>query len=325
MVLAIVAFAATSVAAELVEAIVARVGDRIVTRSQYVRRLQAGLEEIDRTVPAEQRTARKEAYRRALLEDMISELLIKDRADRLNITVSDAEVKEAIGRLKAQYGISSDEEFEASLQASGLNRREMEARLRETLLTNKVFGRELRSRDDLTDAELRERYEREKEAYRRPERARVREIIVLVPEGADDAAKRAAQARAAEAARRAQAGEAFATLVAQYSDSPTKERDGDLGEITVGELVPALDSGVFASDAGAIVGPVETRFGYHILMVEERLPSQIPSFDAVKERMRKEAGDETFERDLKAYLERLRGEAYVQVMEQNLPAATPWS
>ena len=67
-----------------------------------------------------------------------------------------------------------DAQFEESLQRSGMTRADMEARLRDTLITNKVFSRELRNREDLTDKELRERYDREKERYRLPERARLR-------------------------------------------------------------------------------------------------------------------------------------------------------
>src|ERR1041385_7686451 len=135
------------------------------------------------------------------MDEMISELLIKDRADRIGVTVTEAELKEATARLKEQYGISTDQQFEESLQKSGLTRAEMEARLRDTLVSNKVFGRELRSREELTDRELRERYDREKEHYRLPERAHLREIVILRPENA--AQVDAARQRANQVAERA--------------------------------------------------------------------------------------------------------------------------
>src|SRR5688572_8283967 len=125
-------------AAELLEAIVVRVGDRIITRTQYERRLRDMYAEIDHNAPADRKAAMKEAARLGLTNELISELLIKDRADRLAITVTDAELKEAIGRLKQQYGITTDEQFEQSLASSGMTRIEMEARLRDTLTTNKV-------------------------------------------------------------------------------------------------------------------------------------------------------------------------------------------
>lgn len=318
---AVFALTPAIVAAEVVEAIVARVGDRMITRSQYLARLEDGYEEIERTTPPAEVASRKATLRKNLLNEMLSEILIKDRADRLGLTVTPPELQEAVKRLKAQYGINSDEEFNESLKKSGLTRAEMEARLRDTLLTNKVFSRELRSREDLTDRELRERYEREKEQYRLPERAKVREIVVVLPETADQATRDRLKTRAMEAYERAKRGDDFLILVAEYSEAPTKDQGGDLGEIAKGELLPVLDSGVFRSDAGAVVGPIETRFGYHILKIDARMPSELPSFDAVKERLRKEASEETFQRDYQAYIERLRKEAFVEIYEQNLPTA----
>ncbi|MHB0971107.1 MAG: peptidylprolyl isomerase [Thermoanaerobaculia bacterium] len=306
-------------AAEIVEAIVARVGDRIITRSQYTNRLQDGLEEIEKTVPPAERPARIENFRKTLLDDMLSELLLKDRADRLGLAISDAEVKDATKRLMAQYGLKTDAEFEDSLKKSGLTRPEMEARLRDTLLTNKVFSRELRSRSDMTDKELRDKYAREKESYRLPERATVREIIIVIPEAPTASAVDALRERAAQAAARAKAGEDFAKLVAEYSDAPSKERGGDIGNVNRGELLGALDQAVFNADAGTIAGPIETRFGFHILKIEQRLPSEIPSFDTIKEQLRQDASEETFQRDYRAYIESLRKEAFIQVNTDNLP------
>jgi len=305
-------------AAELVEAVVARVGDRIITRSQYDARLRGGYAEVEKTVPPAEVAARKAEYRKNLINEMLSELLIKDRADRIGLAVSPNEIKEAIDRLKQQYGIDSDEKFNESLKTSGLTRVEMEGRLRDTLLTNKVFSRELRSREQLTDRELRDRFEREKEQYRLPERARLREIILVVPENADQSVVASISAKAQRIAETARTNTDFAALAKDNSQSPSKDQGGDIGTVARGELLPALDSAVFNAASGSVAGPVQTRAGFHIVKVEERLPSETPSFDSIKDQLRKEASDETFQRDYKSYIERLRKEAYVQVYEDRL-------
>ena len=307
----------TASAAELLEAIVVRVGDRIITRTQYERRLRDMYAEIDHNAPAERKAAMKETARLGLTNELISELLIKDRADRLAITVTDAELKEAIGRLKQQYGITTDEQFEQSLASSGLSRIEMEARLRDTLTTNKVFGRELRSREQLSDSELRDRYNREKDSFRLPERAHLREIVVLKPESGslDEARTRATEV--AEAARKP--GTDFGVLASTMSDAGTKDKGGDLGEVAKGDLVSDLDKAVFNAAQGAIIGPIETKSAWHIMKVEQRLPSEVPAFESVKEKLRQDASEETFERDYKAYIETLRKDAYIQINEDMIP------
>lgn len=304
-------------AAQLLEGIVVRVGDRIITRTQYERRLRDVITEIDATAPPERRAEMREEARKGLVNELISEMLIKDRADRLGLTVTEAELQEAVTRLKQQYKITTDEQFENSLRASGLTRADMEARLRDTLITNKVFGRELRNRDQLSDAELRERYNREKDAYRLPERAHLREIVILKPESGnfDEARTRATEIAAAAQ----KPGTDFANLASTMSESGSREKGGDLGEVAKGDLIAELDTAIFAAKQGSIIGPIETKSAFHIFKVEQRLPSEVPSFDSVKDKLRQEANAETFDRDYKAYIEGLRKDAYVQINEEMIP------
>jgi len=306
-------------AAELVEAVIIRVGDRIVTRSQYEKRLHDGLNEIEQTAQSADVAAKKEEFRKNLINDLIAELLIKDRADRLGLTVTGDEVKDAVERLKQQYGLTTDKQFEESLQKSGLTRADMEARLRDTILMNKVFGHELRPREEATDKELRERYDREKERYRLPERARLREIIILKPQTAAGAEQ--ARERAQQLATQARGGADFTLLAKTASEAPSKDKGGDLGEVARGELLPELDKAVFNSPAGTVIGPIEAKSAFHILKVESRLPSEIPAFESVKDKLRKDASDDAWQRDYKAYIERLRKDAFIQIHERNIPAS----
>lgn len=306
-------------AADVLEGIVVRVGDRIVTRSQYERRLRDIFAEIDAAGRPDQAAEARETARKNLVNELISELLIKDRADRLAITVTDAEIKDAITRLKQQYGITTDEQFDTSLKQSGLTRAEMEGRLRDTLITNKVFARELRNRNELTDPELRERYNREKERYRLAERAHLREIVILKPETdmmkIEEARQRAVEL--GEAARKP--GTDFANLASTMSEAATRDKGGDLGEIAKGDLVQDLDKAVFAAPSGAILGPLETKSAWHIILVEQRLPSEVPAFESIKDQLRRDASDETFQRDYKTYIENLRKDAYIQINEDMVP------
>src|SRR6266849_1827388 len=311
--------ASTLCAGQIVEAIVIRVGDRIITRTQYDKRLHDAFAEIEQTIPPAQIAAKKDEIRKNLPNDLIAELLIKDRADRLNLTVGADEMKDAVARLKQQYGIETDRQFNDSLQKSGLTRADMEARLRDTLLTNKVFGRELRGREELTDKELRERYDREKEHYRLPERARLREIVILKPDNAT--ALEQARQHVQQITEQARSAADFALLAKTASQAPTKDKGGDLGDVARGELLPELDKAVFNSNSGAIIGPIEAKTAWHILKVEQRLPSEVPAFESVKDKLRKDASDDAWQRDYKAYIDRLRKDAFIQINEANVPTA----
>lgn len=318
IILALAASATALTAAQLVEAIVIRVGDRIITRTQYAKRLHDGVAEIEQTAPPSEVATKRAELQKNLTNDLIAELLIKDRADRLGITISSEELKDATGRLMAQYGLKTQAEFEDSLRKSGMTPADMEARLRETLLMNKVFGRELRNREELSDKELRERYDREKERYRLPERAHLREVVILRPDSA--AQIDAARQRANDVAKRAKT-EDFAKLASELSESGTKSKGGDLGDVARGELLPDLDKAVFNSPAGTVIGPLESKSAWHILKVETRLPSEVPAFESVKDRLRKDASEDAWQRDYRAYIDRLRKDAYIQIHDENVPAS----
>jgi peptidyl-prolyl cis-trans isomerase SurA len=304
-------------AADIVQGIVVRVGDRIITRTQYEKRLNDMYAEISQSAPPEKVAALKEEAKKGLIDDMIGELLIKDRADRLALTVSDAELKDAVGRLKTQYNITTDEQFDASLKQSGMTRADMEARMRETLISNKVFAHELRRREEATDAELRDRYNREKERFRLPERARLREIVILKDDSGNSAERAQRAADLAEAAKRP--GADFANLASTMSEASGHEKGGDLGEVAKGDLVPELDTAVFNAPAGSVIGPIDTKSAWHIIKVEQRLPSEVPAFETIKDTLRHDASEETFQRDYKAYIEQLRKDAYVQINEEMIP------
>jgi len=198
-------------------------------------------------------------------------------------------------------------------------RADMEARMRDQIVTNKVFGHELRPREDLTDKELRERYDREKEHYRLPERAKLREIVILRPDGA--LASEAAQKHATDLAQQARSGGDFAKLAQTFSEAGSKDKGGDLGEVSRGELLPDLDKAVFNATSGAVIGPISTKSGWHILKVEQRLPTEVPAFESIKDKLRKDASDETWQRDYRAYIQRLRNDAFIQINEANIPTS----
>src|SRR5207244_9248539 len=126
----------------------------------------------------------------------------------------------------------------------------------------------------------------EKERYRLPERAHRRERVSLRPAGA--AQIDAARQRANDIAKRAKT-EDFAKLASELSESGTKSKGGDLGDVARGELLPDLDKAVFNSAAGTVIGPLESKSAWHILKVETRLPSEMQAFESIEGKLLKAA------------------------------------
>jgi peptidyl-prolyl cis-trans isomerase D len=102
-----------------------------------------------------------------------------------------------------------------------------------------------------------------------------RQIILSVPDelpgGADDEKRTEALALM----ERARAGEDFSELARQYSEGPEKESGGSFGPLPRSGMLPAVADAAFSLEVGAISDPVKTRYGWHIIKIEDRLPETI--------------------------------------------------
>jgi len=300
-------------AGELVEKIVARVNDRLITHSEFEKRFEAAARSVS--------AADRERLRQELLKDMIQEKLLEERAKELGVQASDEEVETAVERVKRQYNIATDAEFDAALKASDLSREELKRQMRHTITLQKVIGRDVTSRLEMTDDVLRLEYERQKDAlYRVPEQARVSEIVVrFSPE--EPAARERAAARIEEARAKIAAGTAFADVAREYSEGNARERGGDLGLVSKGELLPGLDAAVFADPPQEYPAPALLPSSIHLLRVTDRRPAGYKPFAEVREDLKKRLSENLYDKRYDEYIQKLRREAYIKIYDPALAKA----
>jgi peptidyl-prolyl cis-trans isomerase SurA len=294
-------------AGELVESIIARVNDRLITHSEFDKRVEA----VGRSGAAPDG-----ATRRRILDDMIQEKLLEEKARELSVSATDAEVEEAVERVKRQYNLATDAEFDAALSQSHMTREDLKRQVRETITMQKLIGREVTGKLDMSDDVLRLEYERQKEQlYKTPEQARVSEIVIRF--SPDDAQARAAAAGQIEEARKKlAAGAPFSDVAREYSQGNAKERGGDLGTVARGELLPALDAAVFVDPP-----PVLLSGSMHLFHVTERKPAGYRPFAEVREDLKKRLSESLYDKRFSEYVEKLRHEAFVKIYDKDLAAA----
>ncbi|GIL01854.1 MAG: peptidylprolyl isomerase [Alphaproteobacteria bacterium] len=122
--------------------------------------------------------------------------------------------------------------------------------------------------------------------FRTPDLFEVRHILIAAAPG-DDGARRAAGTRAREliATLRGDPG-AFAGLAAQFSACPSAQSGGMLGQIGPGQTVPEFERALADSPVGEVrCEPVESRYGFHVIFVERRIPGRALPFEAVEARI----------------------------------------
>lgn len=206
--------------------------------------------------PALEDPAWRETRKRQLLEDLVERKLLEQAAAEHGIRVEEGEIDKAVLRLRAEY---PGETYEDLLDAQGLSTAELRERLRRQLLLERLLAREVYARVAVTDAEVEAWLEANPEFMRdRPERVRASQIVVKT------------EKEAQEIRKELQKGASFSELASRHSLSPDARVGGDLGWFARGEMPPSFEEVCFNLAPGRISEVVESAYGFHIFLVQER-------------------------------------------------------
>lgn len=202
----------------------------------------------------------QEALRSEILQRKLQRLLWNA------VDVSEAEAKESLRYSGEQVKLALVS-FDGSKRPEGL---EATKEAIEELLANEV-------------ERLQQAYEQRRSEFDRPEEVRARHILIRkAPEG-DEAAETEARVKLAAALARLEGGEAFADVAADLSDDPgSKARGGDLGFFSRGAMVKAFEDVAFSLELGQVSDVVESNFGKHIILLEEKRPAELTPFDEAR-------------------------------------------
>lgn len=143
---------------------------------------------------------------------------------------------------------------------------------------------------DISEEELRARYDQVRERrFTDPETRDVRHLLVQLPEDADGEAEEAARRRTEELRARIEGGEDFSDVAREASDDTgSASRGGELGEVARGDMVETFEERAFSLEPGELSEPVRTRFGYHLIQVDQVRGGATRSFEDVQDELREE-------------------------------------
>ncbi|HEX5744684.1 MAG TPA: peptidyl-prolyl cis-trans isomerase [Archangium sp.] len=284
--------------------VVATVNGEVLSRADFEQEL--GRELASSANESGQHTPEDvEPYKRALLETLISRMVLLQDARTHNITVSPEEVDRGVLRLSSDYPAGN---FNEVLTQGQLSMAELKAREAARLTIEKLFTNHVYTRVAVTEEELRAYYAAHETGFSEPEQVRAAQIVV---KGIDEARRVQAQLKS---------GKKFADLARKYSLSADAKVGGDLGFFPRGQMPPAFDQVVFYLSPGQVSDVVETEYGYHLFRVLEKKPGRKLEFAEVRDQVetkllaqRRAEAQETYEKEL-------RTKAQVWVNEPTLQA-----
>jgi peptidyl-prolyl cis-trans isomerase C len=210
------------------------------------------------------------------LEQRASELVLIDYARTRGLEVPEGRIDEIVADVRATTG-NDDDAFARLLTEAGFRDEDQLRRLIEESELVQVAFEAIQAGVVVSEAEMRVSYQGTRERYVVPAEVCAKHILVAELDEAEAVVERL------------EAGEDFAEVAAEVSrDTGSAARGGELGCLPQGATVPAFDDAAFGAEVGVLTGPVQTQFGYHLLMVDERIDARQRAFDEVRDQIERE-------------------------------------
>jgi foldase protein PrsA len=215
-----------------------------------------------------------EALRDQVIQLLTSFEWIQGEAEELGIKVTDAEVKKSFSEQKKQ-SFPKEADYQKFLKDYGQTEQDILQRVKLDLLSNKIREKIIKGKDKVSDAQITEFYNKNKERFAQPER---RDLRIVLTKG---------EAKANEAKAALASGQSWKAVAKKYSiDEASKAQGGKLPAQAKGTLEKSLDKAVFNAGKGKVTGPVKTQFGFYVFEVDKVQAASQQTLEQAKETIR---------------------------------------
>ena len=258
--------------------------------------------------------------REQVLGLLVSFEWIEREAEEQGVKVTDAEVKKRFEEQKKQ-SFPKESDYQKFLKDYGQTEGDVLKRIRLELLSNKIRDKVTKGKDKVTDQQIKDYYEKNKQQFAQPER---RDLSIVLTK---------TNAKAEEAKQAIQSGRPFKQVAKELSiDDASKAQGGKLPAVSKGQQEKAFDAAIFSARKGKLTGPVKTQFGYYVFKVDKVTKASQQSLDEAKETIRQVLATQNQQKALEAFVKDFRKrwkeetecrEGFVTQDCKNAPKPTP--
>jgi peptidyl-prolyl cis-trans isomerase SurA len=292
-------------AAHVVERIIARVNNEIITQRQFQRERAKLREQLAQDYSGAELDARYKEESKNLLRDLIDQALMVQKAKDLDIDV-ETELIKRLDEIRKQSNLATLEDLQKEAEKQGIIWEDFKDQIRRQLLMREVIGREVGSRIMVSRDEALQYYNAHKSEFQSAGMIHLAEILISTEKYKPEEAEKRAKAALAEV----KAGQRFSDVVKKYSDGPNIDQGGDIGYLKSGTVAPAIAEAVSKLEVNDNTDLIQTKNGYLILKLMERFSPGIPKFEEVEQRVDEALYNERMQPKLREYLAQLRKESY---------------
>ncbi len=295
----------------VVEDVIARVNDQIITRTEY-ERSQDGL--VQEAKQESWTPAQFNEKQHDLLRDMIDQQLLLSKGKELGLN-GDAETIRQLDEIRKRANLPDMEALQKAAEQQGVSFEDFKQNIRNQAITQQVVRDEVGRRigNNLTPTAEQAYYKAHEKEFEQPEQIHLSEILVPTPDSATDAQIAAAQTKADALEAKLKGGANFADTAKSGSGGPTAAAGGDLGDFKHGTLGDVLEKATFPLQAGQFTEPIRTRQGFVILRVDSHQVAGAAPLQQVEGQVQEAIYMSQLQPALRTYLTQARDDAFVEI------------
>jgi peptidyl-prolyl cis-trans isomerase SurA len=298
----ILTLAAPIYAATVVEEIVARVGNEIITKSDLEREQQRLYGELSRRYQGQELEDQYAQQKKMLLEFIINQKLLEQRAAELHLNVDD-DVNAALKRLREESNIPNDAALEEALKQEGSTIKELREDFRRRIIQQRILWNYVQGKVNITEDEIKNYYEQHKSEFMTTPMTKIRRYTLVDENVSKDELKAEADRLLAELRSAKEIdGTSFPHLKV---DEPV--------EYTKTEIDPKIASILDQTEVGKYSEPVEIASGWSIFRVEERKEPEPVALEDSRSKIYNQLLQSRAEKYQKSFMEDLRKQNYVVI------------
>ena len=259
-----------------------------------------------------------------LIEKEVVRELVNQQAEKENLKIDHELIEKELKLLRAGY--ASEEEFNNALKSRNINLEEIKKSMQIDINAQQLLNAEIKGKINISDNEVKKYYEYNKPRFQRPEAYHTRHILAAYfpPEALRNQTieelkknkeyfTRIAEEKIDKVIKELKKGANFVELAKNLSDDESsRENGGDLDFIYKGIFETSFDEAVEKLNPGETSGKIKTRFGFHVIQLIEKRPSEMAPFNEMKSEIQKYLFLEEAKKNVSSYIEKLKQTADIE-------------
>ena len=260
-----------------------------------------------------------------LIEKEVVRELVNQQAEKENLKIDHELIEKELKLLRAGY--ASEEEFNNALKSRNINLEEIKKSMQIEINARQLLNAEIKGKINISDNEVKKYYEDNKPRFQRPEAYHTRHILAAYfpPEALRNQTieelkknkeyfTRIAEEKIDKVIKELKKGANFVELAKNLSDDESsRENGGDLDFIYKGIFETSFDEAVEKLNPGETSEKIKTRFGFHVIQLIEKRPSEMAPFNEMKSEIQKYLFLEEAKENVSSYIEKLKQKANIEI------------